>query len=242
MSQLKHLFFDLDHTLWDFEHNSKTALREIYAHYRLENYFDHFEHFHFHYQKINRELWGLYGTHRISKAELRDTRFLKTLQQQKVHDPTLAEQLSDSYLDLSPKQTKLFPGTLETLEELRKNEYALHIITNGFEEVQYTKIKASGLEPYFDIIICSEKVGFNKPDRRIFEYALNQANAKAPESMMIGDNLEADVLGANQLGMKAILFDPHQRSSVSSFPVIHRMDQLLDRKEFTHRSGTSPEA
>lgn len=226
--EIKHLFFDLDHTLWDFEHNSKLALQEIFKHYRLEEHIKHFEHFHHSYLRVNSDLWRKYGKQKITKEELRNSRFSLTLNHHEIYDQELALQLSDAYISLSPKQTRLFPNTLETLDELKIRGYQMYIITNGFEEVQTIKLEASKLSPFFDVIVCSEQVGHTKPDRRIFQHALDLAQAQASESMMIGDNLEVDILGANQMGMAAVLFDPQKKRKSQAFPIIQDLSQLLE--------------
>lgn len=226
--RFKHLFFDLDRTLWDFEANSRSALQHIFHEYKLHLHFEEFDKFHRTYLRVNNELWKKYGKKKITKEQLRDTRFLKTLQQHSIFDEALAKEISNAYIELSPKQTLLFPGAIETLQELKKRGYILHIITNGFKEVQYIKLDASGLSPFFDVIVCSEHIGFNKPDKRIFYHALELADAKAEESAMIGDDLEVDILGANQVGMEAILFDPHKRHKSKAFKVIHDLEELLD--------------
>lgn len=226
MHGIKHIFFDLDRTLWDFETNSKKALQEIYAHYELSNHIEHFNHFHHSYLKINADLWQKYGKKKITKEELRDARFLKTLKIHDIHDEDLANKISQSYIDLSPKQTQLFPNTIKTLEDLREKGYKMHIITNGFVEVQFIKLKESRLETFFDIIVCSEHIGFNKPDKRIFHHALELAGAKAEESVMIGDDLKIDILGANQVGMEAILFDPEKKHKSQAFKIIRDLAEL----------------
>ncbi len=227
MSNIKHLFFDLDRTLWDFEANSKKALQQIFTEYKLENQIEHFNHFHHTYLRINNDLWQKYGKKKITKEELRDARFLKTLQYHEIHNEELADKISQAYIDLSPKQTKLFPNAIETLTKLHDLGFKMHIITNGFVEVQYIKLKESKLEPFFDIIVCSEHIGFNKPDKRIFEHALNLANAKAEESMMIGDDLQVDILGANQVGMEAVLFDPEKKHKSQAFKIIRSLEEIL---------------
>lgn len=227
MSKIKHLFFDLDRTLWDFEANSKKALQQIFTEYKLENQIEHFNHFHHTYLRINKDLWQKYGKKKITKEELRDARFLKTLQYHEIHNQEFANQISQAYIDLSPKQTKLFPNAIETLTKLHEMGFKMHIITNGFVEVQYIKLKESKLEPFFDVIVCSEHIGFNKPDRRIFEHALNLACAKAEESMMIGDDLQVDILGANQVGMEAVLFDPEKKHKSQAFKIIRSLEEIL---------------
>lgn len=228
MSRIKHLFFDLDRTLWDFEANSKKALEHIFHEYKLHTHFHHFESFHYTYLKINNDLWKKYGKKKITKEQLRDTRFLKTLQQHQVNDSDLALKISEAYINLSPNQTQLFPNALETLTELKNRGYILHIITNGFQEVQYIKLNNSKLSPFFDVIVCSEHIGFNKPDKRIFIHALELADAKIEESMMIGDDLQVDVLGANQVGMEAVLFDPEKKHKSRAFRVVNDLKELLE--------------
>jgi putative hydrolase of the HAD superfamily len=226
MKNIKHIFFDLDRTLWDFEANSKKTLEEIFISFDLKNNIEHFNHFHHSYLRINADLWQKYGKKKISKEELRDSRFKNTLKNHDIHDDDLAQKISQAYIDLSPKKTQLFPGTIETLTDLGEKGYKMHIITNGFVEVQYIKLRESKLEHYFDVIVCSEHVGFNKPDKRIFNHALTLANAKAQESLMIGDDLKVDILGANQVGLEAILFDPEKKHKSQAFKIIHSINEL----------------
>jgi putative hydrolase of the HAD superfamily len=227
MSAKKHLFFDLDRTLWDFEKNSKKALQILFKDLKLDDKIEHFNHFHHTYTRINAELWKLYGKGKLKKEELRDARFIETLKYHKIHDTELATTLSDGYIEISPKQTNLFPDTLETLEELKRMKYNMHIITNGFEEVQYIKLEHSKLAPFFDVIVCSEAVGFNKPDPRVFHYAMQKAQTIATESFMIGDDREVDIFGAMQVGMQAILFDPeNQYSKTKGEPKIENLSEL----------------
>lgn len=227
MPQIKHVFFDLDRTLWDFETNSKKALQALFAEHQLEERIAHFEHFHYSYARVNNTLWNLYGKGRIQKEELRNARFQRTLEHHDIFDEGLALKLSDGYIALSPRQTQLFPNTLETLAELQKNGYRMHIITNGFEEVQHIKLQESKLTPFFDVIVCSEAVGYTKPDKRVFQYALDKAEAKAGESIMIGDDRKADIMGAIQSGMQAVLFDPERKyRSTKGEPKIADLGEL----------------
>lgn len=206
------LFFDLDRTLWDFETNSQIALTTLYQQLGLREFTPHYLAFYSKYRKINAELWDLYGKNKITKEELRDQRFIRTFKALGIPDVDLAKKMAQGYLDISPNQTKLFPNTIETLEELKKQDYRLSIITNGFMEVQYHKISNSGLTPYFDEIICSEEVGISKPSKKVYDYALDKTKAKRNESIMIGDDLKADVLGAEAAGIRAVLFDPNEKN------------------------------
>ena len=209
MNKLNHIFFDLDRTLWDFETNSKAALIQIFDELKLDNHIPAFDLFYEEYRTINAEFWDKYSKGMISKADLRSGRFSETLKKFKVDNELLSHKLGERYIQVSPYQTNLFPGTVETLTELKQNNHQLHIITNGFKEVQFIKLENSGILNYFDDILCSEEVGVNKPNPLVFKKALERTNAKSMESIMIGDDFNADVLGAEKCGIRGILFDPH---------------------------------
>lgn len=206
--RVEHLFFDLDRTLWDFDSNSHDALSQIFDELNLGDRIKNKKAFISDYKRINEEMWAAYRQGSLQKEELRMGRFLRALKKHDVDDLDLAESYAESYLELCPKLTKLFPNTLDTLSVLKQMGKQLHIITNGFSEVQYLKLERSGLADFFDVVICSDTVGINKPDKRIFREALIQASAKPIESMMIGDHLETDVLGAHAAGLTGVLFDP----------------------------------
>jgi len=223
----KHLFFDLDRTLWDFDGNSKRALYQLYNEAKLEQPSFSFIDFHAHYVDVNTSLWKAYGKKEITKDFLRDERFRKTLENWNVNDEKLVKHFNDGYVEISPKQTDLFPNTLETLHELKQSNYEMHIITNGFKEVQYIKLENCKLRPFFDIIVCSEEVGVNKPDPKIFHYAMNKAGAKAENSFMIGDDYEVDILGAERVGMKTVHFNPQiEEKQIKHINQITNLSQL----------------
>lgn len=203
----QHLLFDLDRTLWDFEENSKNALSILYHQYGLDNHTEHFIQFHETYKKINRKLWEKYSKRKITKEELRTSRFTQTLEKLGINAPEIATKLGEDYIEISPNQTQLFPNTLEILTELKNLGYSMNIVTNGFAEAQFRKLENCKLTPFFDHVICSETVGFSKPDRRVYNFALEKANAKKEDTVMIGDDLRADVLGAEAAGITGILFD-----------------------------------
>lgn len=203
-----HLFFDLDHTLWDFETNSTLALMELFEEYKLsERTGVGFEAFHQTYKQVNDQLWDQYRKGLVDKSTLRNSRFTNTLGQFGVKDLAMGLVLEEEYINRSPRNTALFEGTLEALEAL-SNSFEMHIITNGFTEVQELKMTGSGLDPYFKHRITSESVGANKPDPRIFLHALRKAGAKRKESLMIGDSLEVDIAGARRVGMDQVYFNP----------------------------------
>jgi len=207
MSKYKHIFFDLDRTLWDFDAAAEVAFERIYEKYNLKSLGIPSAHeFHTVYHPLNEELWVLYRADKITKDELNRTRFMKPLEHYGIHDVELADHLSEDYVYWSPRIVKLVPGTMELLNYL-KPKYHLHLITNGFQEVQHTKLHGSGLEPFFETLTVSEEVGVKKPNPEIFHYALRKAGAIAEESLMIGDEMAVDIDGARAAGMDTVLLN-----------------------------------
>ena len=225
---IKHIFFDLDHTIWDFEKNSKQTLIEIIERRKLKDKYG-FSGVEFYniYKDINEYYWTLYRQNKISKEELRVNRFYDALMTFDVDNLELASEMTEEYIEHSPLKTNLFPNAISTLEYL-SDKYELHIITNGFDEVQYRKLSASKLDVYFKEIITSETVGVKKPDQLIFNYSLDVAKAKAHDSLMIGDSYEADILGAINANMRAVYFNPN--TDVNSF---NDIKQIKDLHELT---------
>ena len=204
----KHVFFDLDRTLWDFDAAAEVAFERIYDKYGLKSLGIPSAHeFHEVYHPLNEQLWVLYRSDQITKDELNRIRFLKPLEHYGIHDVELADHLSEDYVYWSPRIVRLVPGTMELLDYL-KPKYHLHLITNGFQEVQHTKLSGSGLEPYFETLTVSEEVGVKKPNPEIFRYALKKAGANAEESLVIGDEMAVDIDGARAAGIDQILFNP----------------------------------
>ena len=208
LKKYKHIFFDLDRTLWDFDAAAEVAFERIYEQYNLKSLGIPSAHeFHEVYHPLNERLWELYREDKITKADLNRTRFLKPLEHYGIHDVKLADHLSEDYVYWSPRIVRLVPGTMELLEYL-KPKYHLHLITNGFEEVQDTKLTLSGMKPYFETLTVSEEVGVKKPNPEIFQYALRKAHATAEESLMIGDEMAVDIDGARAAGIDTVLFNP----------------------------------
>ena len=203
--QYRHLFFDLDHTLWDFEANSRLTLQELYHSLDLAGRGVHdFDLFHKCYIVHNDKLWERYRNGYIKVDELRWKRMWLTLLDFKIGDEKLAREMDVRFLDALPTRTLLFPDTLEVLKYLRDKGYVLHLITNGFEKTQHSKLQHSGLTGYFTEVITSEGCNSLKPHKEIFEYALQKAGATRPESVMLGDNVEADILGAMNAGIDQV--------------------------------------
>lgn len=224
MKKYKAVFFDLDHTLWDFEMNSELALSEIFYDHKLDNLgISGVLEFYNAYREINKNMWDQYHRNSISKEFLRSGRFKLTLDKFGIQDDKLAETLAADYLRTCPVKTNLFPGTLEILEYLSK-KYSLHIITNGFREVQYLKIRQSGLEPFFTNIHISEEIGFKKPEPEIFHHAVKKSGTVHDHCIMIGDNLETDISGAENAGIDPVFFNPHKIKQERN--VLHEINSL----------------
>ena len=224
---IKHLFFDLDRTLWDFEANSDETLRELHAEYNLVSLGapDAAE-FIVRYKAINEECWADYRTGALDKETLRTIRFERTLREYGINDKALSIRFGEAYVDQCPYKTKVFPGTHEMLKAL-SGRFQLHIITNGFQEIQPIKMSETGLTPYFDQIITSEKAGVKKPNAEIFHYAMRLASARPEESMMIGDDLPVDVRGALAVGMEAVWFAPGEPKNTEGISQIFELMELV---------------
>ncbi len=201
----KHLFFDLDHTLWDFDANARATLEQLHIDLDLVSKGVHdFELFHKNYLQHNEKLWARYRNGYIKQEELRLKRMWLTLLDFKIADEALARQLNELFLQLLPARTILFPDTKEVLQYLTNKGYQLHLITNGFEETQHSKLKYSGLNVFFKEIITSEGSNSLKPQKEIFAFAMAKAKASVTESIMIGDSLEVDIAGARNAGMDQV--------------------------------------
>ena len=229
MKQYKHIFFDLDRTLWDFDAAAEVAFERIYDKYDLKSLGIPSAHeFHEVYHPLNEQLWVLYRADKITKDDLNRTRFLKPLEHYGIHDVELADHLSEDYVYWSPRIVRLVPGTMELLDYL-KPKYHLHLITNGFQEIQGTKLSLSGMEPYFETLTVSEEVGVKKPNPEIFQYALRKAHATAEESLMIGDEMAVDIDGARAAGMDTVFFNPKREKEEGE--CTYEVRSLLEIKE-----------
>ncbi len=206
MKHYKHLFFDLDRTLWDFDENLRLSFSELYKKYNLDKYFQDDNHFLNIYKKHNERLWSAYERNDISKDILRSKRFILTLEEVGIKDNELANIIGDEYLDKCPLKTALVDGTMEVLNYLQ-GEYIMHILTNGFRETQLKKLHNCKIDQYFKQIITSDEIGIQKPDPAIFNYALKKAGVPVEEALMIGDNYKTDIIGAIKAGIDQVFFD-----------------------------------
>lgn len=226
MAVYSHLFFDLDHTLWDFERNSNETLTDLYQTYRLEQWGDFsVADFLAAFSEVNRQLWHLYNNNQIDQQTLRAQRFVRIWEQLGAAG-TPPPQLGEDYLAICPTKPHLLPHARETLDYLAKR-YRLHIITNGFDDIQQTKIRSAGIAHYFEVLVTSQNSGHKKPHRAIFDYALAQTGAGTHDSAMIGDNLETDIGGAKALGLDTIFFNPERVAHQTEVTLeIHCLSEL----------------
>lgn len=224
----KHIFFDLDHTIWDFDKNAEETLHELYGIHKLGALgLPSADLFIETYTKNNHKLWAKYHLGQITKDELREKRFKSTFIQLGVQPDLVPADFEDAYVTLGPTKKHLFPHAHETLAYLQ-NKYTLHLISNGFKESTEMKVAGTNLAPYFQNVIISEVVGVNKPDPLIYQHAIDLAGANKHESVMIGDSLEADVHGALNFGMDAIYFNPQNLAKPEDVPVqINHLKELL---------------
>lgn len=229
IKNIKHIFFDLDNTLWDFEKNSREALLHLFLEHEIVKHCNtDFTGFIEIYEAINHELWHLYSLKQTTKEELRYQRFHKTFLHFGYDNLLLSHQWADDYLKISPYKTHLIDGAMDLLLHL-KDKYKLHIITNGFKEVQHIKLDHSMLKPFFEHIIISEEYGFNKPDIKIFDLAQSLTSSQNHDCVMIGDNYEADIIGALNAQWKAIyLSDIQKENDDKNYFQINKLRQLKD--------------
>lgn len=224
LSEIRHVFFDLDRTLWDFDTNSRNTITELYKQFGLEECIGRdAAPFLKLYEVVNEDYWERYRHGAITQPELRRGRFMDSLRHFGVNDQELAEAMGEEYVRISPQKTALVEGTMEVLEHLR-GRYDLHIITNGFEEVQHIKLETTGLRPFFSEIITSERAGVKKPDAGIFRFAERLTESLPEHALMIGDHLEADIIGAQRAGWKAIHFADEGHDDDGQ----HRISRLLE--------------
>lgn len=226
----KDIFFDLDHTIWDFEKNASETLMELFDTYRFGSFgIGSASQFIETYNRHNHRLWALYHHGKITKSELREARFADTFRELGIDPKWFPAAFEEDYLRLCPQKTNLFPNAHETLGYLQE-KYTLHLISNGFGDAAEAKVTRCDLKKYFATIVISEVVGFHKPHPQIFHYAVKQANTAIPHSVMIGDSIDADIRGAQNVGMDAIYFNPNKadipadvRKSISTLDELQRL-------------------
>ncbi len=201
----QNIFFDLDHTIWDFESNAKETIQEVFNQTNLQERGIHdFDIFFQHYSVHNAKLWDLYTKGRVKQDVLKWKRMYLSMLDFKIADEALAREMDKQFLTILSTKSKVFPHTFEILDYLLEKNYRLHLITNGFDAIQAGKLKSSRLDKYFENVVTSEASGSLKPKPEIFEYALNAAKAEKQSSIMIGDNQDADIAGANNVDIDTV--------------------------------------
>lgn len=230
MTRYQHIFFDLDNTLWDFDRSSILAFDKIFEIFNLINYgIPSAKDFHKTYFDHNNKLWDLYRKGEIDKEFLKIERFRLPLKDYGIVDEKLAIDLGESYTDYAARLVALVPNTMEVLNYLKDKNYNIHLITNGFLEVQSIKMQSSGLDKMIDHSFVSEVVGFKKPDHRIFFHAMDAVGGNIKNSVMIGDDLSVDIIPAKEIGMKHIYFN---RKKISHNEMLdYEIEDLIEIKE-----------
>lgn len=202
----KSLFFDLDDTLWAFSLNARDTFEEMYRKYGYDSFFRSFHHFYTLYQQRNVELWEEYGNGQVTKEELNRQRFLYPLEAVGAGDAALAKRFADDFFSVIPTKKRLMPHAREVLEYL-STKYDLYILSNGFQELQYHKMRSAGIDAFFKKVVLSDDIGVLKPYPEIFHFALSATQSELRDSLMIGDSWENDVAGAKGVGMHQIFYN-----------------------------------
>ncbi|MBL6447034.1 YjjG family noncanonical pyrimidine nucleotidase [Fulvivirga sp. 29W222] len=229
MQKYKVILFDLDHTLWDYDKNSRETLNEIYINYKLKTLCGFsFDQFNYRFSKVNSGLWRQYDHGLIDRSTIRKERFNRILNHFRIQDSELALRMADDYLNICPTKTNLLPFAHDALSYL-KQKYDMYILTNGFDDVQEIKLSKSNLKSYFSGMITSETIGHRKPSKEIFNHALEVAGSACHNTLMIGDNLLADILGAKGASIDSVYFNPLQKEHRESIHLeINCLSQLMN--------------
>jgi YjjG family noncanonical pyrimidine nucleotidase len=228
MKNYKCILFDLDHTLWDYDTNSEEALAELYDQYDLKGKGAHtVETFLKNFREINTGLWDLLDQNKIHKDVIRLERFHRVFQSVGLDNYEMSLRFSADYLSESPKKKKLLPNAIEALTYLH-GKYPLFIITNGFDEIQGTKMSSSGITRFFKSVVTSERAGSKKPEKKIFDFVLTKYGFRASEAIMIGDNLATDIKGAHNASIDSVFFNPHKVNH--EVKVNHEICDLVELK------------
>lgn len=226
--KIRHIFFDLDNTLWDHNKNARLTLEELFEDHKIQESFAiPFNDFYEVYHEINEDLWIKIRDGIIDKDYLRKHRFYDTFLKFNLDDFELSQTFEHQFLDEIVKYNELVPSSLDILEYLKKKGYTIHIISNGFRDVTHRKVEESGIKAYITTITSADDVGVRKPNPKVFNYAINLAKATKQESIIIGDDWVADIKGAKDFGIDAIYFNPLNEFSVTSeITTIKKLEEL----------------
>lgn len=229
MKKLTHIFFDLDHTLWDYDTSSTQALTELYERFQLATYFTSSTAFIKVFHHVNGELWDQYNKGKVDREFIRTQRFARVLAGRMEPDLDFTNRMSDFYIEYCPTLPHLMEGTMKVLDAL-KDRYTLGIISNGFSDTQSVKLKNCKIDHYFKYVITSESAGSRKPDPAIFQHAMELSNTAVDEVIMIGDNLSTDIAGARAAGWQAIWYCPQEdsmRHNQPHQPMIKHLEEIM---------------
>ena len=220
------LFFDLDHTLWDYETNARATLLDMYSTFELDRFFNDETHFIQTFKQQNEQLWHRYNVGEIDKFEIRNHRFGYIMNAVKNSNLNLAQELSNQFIIECPRKKALMPNARQVLDKLAK-DFELGIITNGFDDTQNIKLKYSEINHYFKWVVTSESSGHRKPAKGIFDFTLDYSGGVIEDIVLIGDNLQTDILGANNAGWKSVWYNPQEESTAPSQLQVHDLIELL---------------
>ncbi len=230
MENIRHIFFDLDNTLWDYRRNAKITLAKLYEEFQIKDIYGYsFEEFYPFYYEINEQLWADFRDKKLTKEELRTRRFPEAFQNMGIPNPDFSMEYEKRFVSEVTNTNYMVEGAEEVLEHL-KGKYELHILSNGFEDVTHDKINGCSIQNYMKTITTAEDAGVPKPDPKAFQTAVDKAGAKVEESIYIGDDWIADMGGATKFGMRAIFFNPLNESHfwMEEIPVIDKLIELKD--------------
>ncbi|GAB6012807.1 YjjG family noncanonical pyrimidine nucleotidase [Viscerimonas tarda] len=222
----KAILFDLDHTLLDTAQNNRDAIEEIYCAYSFGNYYEKFDEFYAVYSPHNLKLWDAYERKLVTKDDMMNLRFYTPFRHIEGLTAEKAFEINTEYLARVALKTKVIDGAFELLDEL-KAHFPMHILSNGFTEVQYKKMDSAGLSPYFDKVILSDCIGVNKPDPALFHHALKEIGEEASNVVMVGDNWNSDIMGAKAGNIDQIWYNP-ERNEPGDFVPTHTVEQLAE--------------
>jgi putative hydrolase of the HAD superfamily len=226
LKKTEKIYFDLDHTLWDYDTNARETLTELFDEFQLDQCFLSADAFIKRFYFVNYQLWDKYNKGEIDRAFIRKNRFREVLDGRKEANDAYFEEMSDYFVHRCPHKPHLMPGALDVVKTLSEN-YRLGIMTNGFDDVQHIKLEKSGLMPFFEVIITSESSRARKPDVAIFEHALELSSLKQDQVVMVGDNLSTDILGATQAGWHSWWYNPDRQDGDHRHQIYH-LKELLD--------------
>jgi putative hydrolase of the HAD superfamily len=207
----RYIFFDLDHTLWDFDTNARETLRELYQVYALEKHgLQAADEFVDGFFAVNDQLWDAHSQGQLDKERLRTERFGRVFTYLGLDLSCLPAELGSEYIQRCCRKAGLLPYALEVLKALH-GRYRLCILTNGFSDSQQHKLEAAAIHTYFDAVYTADEIGYQKPDPAYFQAVMQRLNTRPEECLMIGDNLKTDILGAQAAGLDHIYYNPNRR-------------------------------